>query len=50
MDALTALGLLSVSAMLVCYALEGRTLVRSGIRGELCARCSVRLPAGWLWI
>ena len=48
MDALTAFGLLSVSAMLVCYALEGRTLVRSGIRGELCARFSVRLPAGCL--
>jgi len=48
MDALTAFGLLSVSAMLVCYALEGRTLVRSGIRGELCARFSVRLPAGRL--
>ena len=44
MDALTAFGLLSVSAMLVCYALEGRTLVRLAFA----ASCALASAYGFL--
>jgi hypothetical protein len=44
-DGLTLFGLVAVTAMLVTYALESRTLVHPGLRRSLSARVDLRFPA-----